>query len=184
MSSYCDFAADHPVHQYYHDHEYGFPVDDESVLLERLALEIFQAGLSWEIVLKKRKTTFEAFDGFDVDTVARYGEKDTERLLGNPGIIRNKLKVASIIDNANRIIAMREQGGLSGWLKSNHPLNRQDWTKLFKKTFRFTGGEIVNEFLMSVGYLPGTHDRACPVYKEIEKLSPPWLQVDQSIYGL
>ena len=184
MSTYCDFAANNPVHQHYHDHEYGFPVDDENVLLERLALEIFQAGLSWDIVLKKRQGTFEAFDGFDVDTVAAYQQKDTQRLLGNPAIIRNKLKVAAIIDNANTIIAMREEGGLAGWLKANHPLNRYDWTKLFKKTFRFTGGEIVNEFLMSVGYLPGCHDPTCAVYKQIKKLNPPWDQVDPSIYTL
>lgn len=184
MSSYCDFAVDNPIHQHYHNHEYGFPVTDENVLLERLALEIFQAGLSWEIILKKRQSTFEAFDSFDVDTVAAYEQNDTERLLGNAGIIRNKLKVASIIDNANRIIAMREEyGGFGGWLKSNHPLNRHEWTKLFKKTFRFTGGEIVNEFLMSTGYLPGTHDPSCPVYDEIKKLSPPWQQVDPSIFA-
>jgi DNA-3-methyladenine glycosylase I len=182
--TYCDFAADHPVHQHYHDHEYGFPTTDEAVLLERLALEIFQAGLSWEIILKKRQGIFEAFEGFDVDTVAAYGQLDTERLLGNPGIIRNKLKVASIIDNAGRIIAMRDEfGGFSGWLMHNHPLNRQDWTKLFKKTFRFTGGEIVNEFLMSTGYLPGTHATSCPVFKKIIDQNPPWNQVDKSVFS-
>ncbi|NQV45324.1 MAG: DNA-3-methyladenine glycosylase I [Rhodospirillales bacterium] len=183
MTSYCDIAPDHPVHAYYHDNEYGFPVTDEAVLFERLALEIFQAGLSWEIVLKKRKGTFDAFDGFQVDKVAAYGEKDTERLLGNPGIIRNRLKVASIIDNANRLVEMRANGGFSGWLDHNHPMNRKEWTKLFKKTFRFTGGEIVNEFLMSVGYLPTPHERGCPVYDRIVALNPPWNQADPAVFS-
>lgn len=182
MSSYCDFAADHPVHAYYHDHEYGFPVTDEAVLFERLALEIFQAGLSWELVLKKRESTFEAFDGFQVDKVAAYGDKDTKRLLGNAGIIRNRLKVASIIDNANRLKEMRNDGGFTAWLDRNHPMSRKEWTKLFKKTFRFTGGEIVNEFLMSVGYLPTPHEQSCPVYKRIKALNPPCLQVDPAVF--
>jgi len=183
VTTYCEFASGHPVHEYYHDHEYGFPVSDEAVLFERLALEIFQAGLSWEIVLKKRQSTFEAFDGFDVDKVAAYTQKDTERLLGNAGIIRNKLKVASIIDNAKRIQSMRDDGGFTKWLDDNHPRTRNEWTKLFKKTFRFTGGEIVNEFLMSVGYLPTPHNQTCPIYKKILALDPPWNQVDQSVFS-
>jgi len=141
---------------------------DEAGLLERLALEIFQAGLSWEIVLKKRPTTVAAFEGFNLDKVAAYGDTETARLLVDPGIIRNRLKVAAIIENANRIIGLRaSQGGFAGWIESNHPLTKADWVKLFKKTFKFTGGEIVNEFLMSVGYLPGAHREDCPVHLEI-----------------
>ena len=181
MSSYCDFAPGNPIHAIYHDTEYGFPVTGENVLLERLALEIFQAGLSWEIVLKKRETTFEAFKGFDVDTVAAFNKRDVERLLKNAGIIRNRLKVESIIDNAKTIQGMRDSGGFKGWLDSHHPMNRQDWTKLFKKMFRFTGGEIVNEMLMSTGYLPGTHHEDCPVFKRIAKKKPAWMQVDPKI---
>jgi len=183
MTDYCDFAPLHPVHVYYHDNEYGFPVTDESILFERLALEIFQAGLSWEIVLKKRAETFTAFDEFHVDTVAAYGDDDIARLLGNAGIIRNRLKVASIIHNAQCLQAMRPDGGFSAWLNSHHPMNRKQWTKLFKKTFRFTGGEIVNEFLMSVGYLPTPHNSTCPVYDKIVALNPPWNQVDQSTFA-
>ena len=182
MTSYCDFAPTHPVHVYYHDNEYGFPVTDEAILFERLALEIFQAGLSWEIILKKRAGTFDAFDGFLVDKVAAYGDRDTERLLGNPGIIRNRLKVASIIDNAQRIQAMRAEGGFAGWLDRHHPMHRKEWTRLFKKTFRFTGGEIVNEFLMSVGYLPTPHNPTCPVYDRIVALNPPWYQADPVVF--
>ena len=177
MSSYCDYAADHPIHQSYHDTEYGFPTRDETVLFERLSLEIMQAGLSWEIVLKKRATMNNAFDGFDVDKVAAYGDTDVQRLLGDPGIIRNRLKVAAIIENAKRFQAMREEGGIVAWLDEHHPMPKTRWMKVFKKTFKFTGGEIVNEFLMSTGYLPGTHDESCPVFARIDKLSPPWRQV-------
>lgn len=183
MSSYCDYAPDDPVHQSYHATEYGFPTTDESVLMERLALEIFQAGLSWGIVLKKRAATFDAFDGFNVDKVSAYGDKDIERLLGDAGIIRNRLKVNAIIHNANVIKSMRgTHGGFAGWIETQHPMPKPDWVKLFKKTFKFTGGEITGEFLMSIGYLPGTHHENCPIYNKVAKLNPPWMQVAPSIY--
>ena len=86
MPWYCDVSKGHPVHGPHHDGEYGYPVTGESVFFERLCLEVFQAGLSWEIVLKKRPTTFEAFDAFDVDKVAAYRERKIQQLLKNPGI--------------------------------------------------------------------------------------------------
>jgi DNA-3-methyladenine glycosylase I len=173
MSWYCDIAPGHPVHGPYHDLEYGFPATDESVLFERLALEIMQAGLSWEIVLKKRQGLFDAFEGFKADNVARYGEAETLRLLGDARIIRNKLKVAAIIENAKRIRGLRKShGGFANWLDAHHPLTKEDWVKLFKKTFLFTGGEVVNEFLMSLGYLPGAHRPDCKVAKRLAKLKP------------
>ena len=185
MSWYCDIAPGHPVHGPYHDGEYGLPKTGEADLLELLSLEIFQAGLSWEIVLKKREATVAAFDGFDVDTVAAYGKRDINRLLKNAGIIRNRLKIESIIANANTIQAMRDShGGFAKWLAAHHPLSREDWTKLFKKTFRFTGGEIVNEFLMCIGYLPGAHREDCPMFKRMKKAGPPWMKVDPKVYGL
>ncbi len=184
MSSYCEFAIGNPIHASYHDTEYGFPVTSENVLLERLALEISQAGLSWEIVLKKRAGIFSAFKGFDLDTVAHFKQRDVERLLKNPDIIRNRLKVESIISNAQTILAMQPDGGFKGWLDQHHPMNRQAWTKLFKKTFRFTGGEIVNEMLMSTGYLPGTHHERCPAYTRIAALKPAWMQVAPSVFEI
>src|SRR5580704_15531568 len=102
MSGYCDIAPGHPVHNDYHEKEYGFPVTDERVLFERMSLEIMQAGLSWEIVLKKRKAMNKAFHRFSVDKVAKYDARDIKRLLGDAGIIRNRLKIESIIDNAKR----------------------------------------------------------------------------------
>ncbi len=179
MSWYCDIAPGHPVHGPYHDHEYGFPLEDESALFERLSLEIFQAGLSWLIVLKKRPATAAAFDGFDVDTVAGYGDGDVARLLGDAGIIRNRLKVEAIIENARRVRGLREShGGFAAWIAAHHPLNKDAWVKLFRNTFRFTGGEVVGEFLMSIGYLPGSHRDDCPVFRRIARLDPPWARVE------
>jgi DNA-3-methyladenine glycosylase I len=174
--SYCKVAPGHDFHGPYHDTEYGFPSRDERVLHERLALEIMQAGLSWLIVLKKRGGLNAAFRRFDVDKVAAFGARDVRRLLNDAAIIRNRLKIESIIDNAKRIRALRlSHGGFAAWLDANHPQPLDNWVKLFRETFRFTGGEVVNEFLMSLGYLPGAHGAACPVQKRIVRAKPPWL---------
>jgi DNA-3-methyladenine glycosylase I len=176
MSGYCDAAPGHPFHGPYHDREYGFPIAEEAALFERLVLEINQAGLSWLTVLKKREAFRAAYAGFDVDRVAGFGTRDKARLLDDPGIIRNRLKIEAAIENARRIQAIRDShGSFAGWLEAHHPLPKADWVKLFRKTFRFTGGEIVGEFLMSIGYLPGAHRPGCPVYKRIAKLKPAWM---------
>lgn len=163
MSGYCDSAPGHPIHDSYHGTEYGFPTRDESALFERLVLEINQAGLSWETILRKREGFVRAYDGFDVEKVAAYGPKERERLLADAAIIRNRLKVDAAIHNAQVVLGMREQGGFHEWLASHHPLSKDEWVKLFKKTFRFTGGEITGEFLMSTGWIPGAHREDCPV---------------------
>ena len=175
MSSYCDYAPGDPLHRPYHDEEYGFPARDEAVLFERLILEINQAGLNWGLMLKKRDGFRAAYDGFEVAKVAAYGEADVARLLADPGIIRNRLKVAAAIHNAGVILGLRDiHGGFAQWLDAHHPLDKPDWVKLFKKTFRFTGGEITGEFLMSLGYLPGAHRADCPAHARILELDPPW----------
>ena len=176
MSSvYCRMAPGDPLHGLYHDTEYGFPTDDESVLFERLMLEINQAGLSWATILRKRAAFRAAFADFAVDSVAAFGSAETDRLLADPGIIRNRLKVAAAIDNARRLQALRQShGSFAGWLEAHHPRSAEAWVKLFRQTFRFTGGQIVGEFLMSVGYLPGAHEPDCPVYARIRELRPPW----------
>jgi DNA-3-methyladenine glycosylase I len=177
MTTYCDFAPGNPLHEPYHDLEYGFPAREDSVLFERLILEINQAGLSWATILKKRQNFQNAYSHFEIDAVAAYGEEDRARLLSDAGIIRNRLKVDAAIENARRLVQIREEyGSFAGWLDHHHPLTKDEWVKLFKKTFRFTGGEIVNEFLMSLGYLPGAHTEACPIYHEIAVLDPPWMQ--------
>ncbi|MCB0825923.1 MAG: DNA-3-methyladenine glycosylase I [Armatimonadetes bacterium] len=174
FQSYCEFVNSeraHPLHKQYHDTEYGFPSRDDQVLFERLILEINQAGLSWETILKKREGFQMAYSGFDIVKVAGYGDEDITRLLGDPGIIRNRLKVLAAIHNANVILSLiKEHGSFANWLDHHHPMEKPEWVKLFKKTFKFTGGEIVGEFLMSLGYLPGAHDENCAVGKSIPSL--------------
>ena len=178
MTSYCEYLREHPedtLNGRYHDSEYGFPLQADAALLERLALEINQAGLTWSLILKRKDNFHAAFEGFDVNRLAAYGDQDVARLLADAGIIRNRLKVNAVIENARRIQALRpEYGSFQGWLDAHHPLSLEEWVKLFKKTFVFTGGEIVKEFLVSTGYLPGAHDHDCPVYWQIARLQPPW----------
>ena len=181
MSTYCDFVAAKghgTVHEYYHDYEYGFPLHDDNALFERLVLEINQAGLSWELILKRKPEFERAFDGFDIDKVAAYSDDDRARLLADAGVIRNKLKVNAAIKNAKILQTIRrENGGFKAWLDSHHPLSETEWVKLFRKTFCFTGPEIVREFLLSTGYIPGAHAESCPVFIRITALNPPWKRV-------
>lgn len=163
------------VHKFYHDTQYGFPIDDDNELFCRLVLEINQAGLSWTTILKKQEGFRKAYHNFNLKKVASYKDKDVKRLLNDAGIIRNRLKVNAAIENAKTILVIQKEfGSFKKWLAHHHPKTKDEWTKLFKKTFRFTGGEIVNEFLMSAGYLPGAHDESCPVHKKVLKAKPKW----------
>ncbi|WP_434353733.1 DNA-3-methyladenine glycosylase I [Psychrobacter sp. HD31] len=170
-ATYCDYVANLPadnVHRIYHDTQYGFAIDDDNELFGRLILEINQAGLSWDIILKKQHNFAKAYDNFDIATVAAYDEAERERLLSDAGIIRNKLKVNAAIYNAQQILKLQaEHGSFKAWLDANHPMEHKAWVKLFKKTFKFTGGEITKEFLMSTGYLPGAHVEGCPIYDKL-----------------
>jgi DNA-3-methyladenine glycosylase I len=180
-TTYCDIAPAHEWHGPYHDTEYGFPLKDDAALFERLMLEINQAGLSWLTILKKREAFRRAYGGFDPAVVAGYGARDRRRLLADPGIIRNHLKVEAAIGNAARILELQEShGSFAAWLEAHHPRTKAEWVKLFKQTFRFTGGEIVGEFLMSIGYLPGAHAEWCPVYRRILRVRPPWARALQA----
>jgi DNA-3-methyladenine glycosylase I len=178
--SYCELIKTMEkdnVHVHYHNKEYGFPIADDDQLFARLILEINQAGLSWTTILNKKDNFFKAYDGFAIDKVARYGQKQVDRLLNDAGIIRNRLKVAAAIENAKKIKAIqKEYGSFKKWLDHHHAKSKEEWVKLFKENFRFTGGEIVGEFLMSCGYLPGAHDASCPVYKKLVKHKPAWMR--------
>ena len=180
-TSYCDYVKNNKndfFNTSYHDLEYGFPIHDDHVLFERLVLEINQAGLSWITILKKKENFKIAYDNFEIKKVAGYGDVDVNRLLNDAGIIRNRLKIHAAIENARRIIVLQEQhGSFKNWLDAHHPKSKEEWVKLFKKQFKFTGGEIVNEFLMSTGYLPGAHDETCPVFKAVKKHKPVWMQL-------
>jgi DNA-3-methyladenine glycosylase I len=176
-ASYCEAVARGlpEPNAHYHDHEYGFPLEDDDALFGRLLLEINQAGLSWTTVLRKAEHFARAYDGFDIDRIAAYGEDDVARLLADAGIIRNRAKVRAAIENARRIRALRgEHGSFEGWLDAHHPLPLDAWRTLFKRTFVFTGGEITREFLVSTGYLPGAHVPECPVWPRVLAADPPW----------
>ena len=168
-------ADDQSVHKVYHDKHYGFPIEDDNELFCRLILEINQAGLSWTTILKKQESFRKAYHDFNIKKVASYKEKDFTRLMNDAGVIRNRLKINAAIENAKAIMAIQKtNGSFKNWLEKHHPLPKEEWIKLFKKTFRFTGGEIVNEFLLSTGYLPGAHVESCPVYKKVLKHKPKW----------
>ena len=177
-TSYCAYVKTlekSNVHVKYHDTQYGFPIKSDNELFGRLILEINQAGLNWTTILKKQKNFKKAYSNFNIKKVAEYKAKDVKRLLNDEGIIRNKLKVNAAIHNANVILEIKkEYGTFKKWLDHHHPLKKDEWIKLFKKTFKFTGGEITNEFLMSTGYLRGAHIPSCKINKEINKLSPAW----------
>ena len=163
------------VHKIYHDTQYGFPIEDDNELFCRLVLEINQAGLSWTTILNKQQNFRKAYHNFNIKKVAAYKEKDFERLMNDAGIIRNRLKINAAIENAKTILILQKEfGSFKNWLAHHHPKSREEWTKLFKTTFRFTGGEIVHEFIMSTGYLPGAHDESCAVYKQVLKAKPMW----------
>ncbi|HSV29315.1 MAG TPA: DNA-3-methyladenine glycosylase I, partial [Candidatus Omnitrophota bacterium] len=136
------------------------------------------AGLSWEIVLKKRAALVRAFEGFEPATVAAYGDDQVARLLSDASIIRNRRKIAACIENARRLVALSARhGSFAAWIHAHHPLSKDEWVKLFKQTFVFMGGEVVNEFLMSIGYLPGAHREDCPAFARITPHRPAWMDV-------
>src|SRR6266542_4456351 len=178
--SYCNYVLNtgkNSVHKIYHDKEYGFPLQDDNDLFARLILEINQAGLSWKTILKKKDNFFKAFDDFNIDKVSRYSDRKVEKLLQDAGIIRNRLKIEATINNAKRIKEIQKEfGSFKSWLDHHHPKAKEEWVKLFKQNFRFTGGEIVNEFLVSTGYLPGAHIETCPIYKKVLTQKPKWAE--------
>ncbi len=182
--SYCEAVWQmdkNNVHVHYHDKEYGFPIHDDNHLFARLVLEINQAGLSWTTILNKKDNFFEAFDNFEIGKVASYNEKKILKLLQNEGIIRNRLKIESVIANAKRIKTIqKESGSFENWLNSHHPRTREEWVNIFKSQFRFTGGEIVNEFLQSTGYLRGAHIESCPIFKKVLQRKPAWARKEKT----
>ena len=178
MTTYCDYCNSHPedtFNKVYHDTQYGFPIEGDNLLFERLILEINQAGLSWITILKKADNFRAAYSQFEIAAIASYDESNRARLLNDAGIIRNRLKINAAIVNAQRIQELRkEHGSFKAWLDRQQPQTLENWTKIFKRTFTFTGGEIVKEFLMSTGYLPGAHTPDCPIYDVVVSRHPAW----------
>ncbi|MFN2510332.1 MAG: DNA-3-methyladenine glycosylase I [Pyrinomonadaceae bacterium] len=173
----------------YHDREWGVPLHDDRLLFEFLILEGAQAGLSWETVLQKRDNYRAAFDNFDPTKVAKYNPRKVQRLLDNAGIIRNRLKIASAIQNARAFIAVQHEfGSFDEYLwrfVDNRPLTRKRGTpvpartplsdalskELANRGFKFVGSTICYAFMQAVG-LVNDHDFSCFRYKEIGKQNP------------
>ncbi len=179
MSSYCFFVnslenGQGTHHVIYHE-RYGFPIEDDDELFGLLILEINQAGLSWDTILKKWDNFRKAYSRFSIRKIASYTARDKKRLLLDAGIIRNRLKIDAAIHNAKVVLLLKkEHGSFRRWLDKQGILSREEWTALFRRTFYFVGGEIVNEFLMSAGYLPGAHDETCRLYKKALRSKPAW----------
>lgn len=175
-----EWAAAGPLLQQYYDTEWGMPIRDERGLFERIALEGFQAGLSWATVLRKRPAFRAGFADFDPDTVAAFGEADVERLMADAGIIRNRQKIEATIGNAGAVVALREDGGLVDLVWSFRPertpaprtmaevaatspesvaLSKE----LRRRGFRFVGPTTMYALMQAVGivddHLVGSHRR-------------------------
>ena len=178
-SNYCTFAQHLPkdnLHRIYHDTEYGFNCSSDNQLFEKLVLEIQQAGLSWSVILAKREFIRKAYSNFDINVVSKYNEHEVKLMMKNKNIIRNFLKINATIYNAKQILKIRKEYlSFKKWLDLHLHFNLNEWVKLFKKTFKFTGPKITKEFLMSSGYLAGAHNKNCKVYNLILKENPPWL---------
>ena len=178
--SYCRFVQglnpnEHSAHHHYHDAVYGFAVHEDNELFARMVLEINQAGLSWGVILNKWDDFYRAYAHFDIQTVAAFDEQDVARLLQDASIVRNRLKIAAAIFNAKQIMLLQQQcGSFKTWLDQHHPLPLAQWVKLFKQHFKFVGEQIVNEFLMSTGYLSGAHDVNCPIFRQALASEPPY----------
>ncbi|UCE14790.1 MAG: DNA-3-methyladenine glycosylase I [Candidatus Heimdallarchaeota archaeon] len=188
--SRCEWAGSDPLMVAYHDNEWGVPVHDEEELFEFLILEGAQAGLSWSTILNRRETYRKAFAQFDIQKVASFTENDFDRLLKNPGIIRNKLKIRSAINNAQRFIAVQEEFGSFNqyfWQFVNFKPIQNQFQKLNdipastdlsvriskdmkKRGFNFVGPTICYAFMQSVGMV-NDHLIDCFRYKEILLLS-------------
>ena len=177
MSSYCAYVSKiknkDDVEKIYHDHHYGARIEDDNELFGVFLMEINQAGLSWRTILLKEEGFRKAYHNFNVKKIALYKEKDVARLLSDASIIRNKLKVAAAIHNAQAIVKIqKEYGSWRGWLDMNAKelkIDRDAWLRLFKKHFKFVGKEIINEFLMSINMIPGAHDKKCKAYWNVLK---------------
>lgn len=194
--SYCKYVKElekENVHKVYHDNFYGVRIENENEIFGRLIMEINQAGLSWDTILKKEKNFRSAYNNFDIKKVAKYSEEEIGRLMSDAGIIRNRLKVLAAVHNAKEILKIQKEGssflgwidknnsvilsefpllgeGARGWEKNKENIlniRKKAWVKIFKSRFKFVGGEIVGEFLMSLGYYKSPHSEDCKKFKKI-----------------
>lgn len=188
----CPWCGTDPLYVSYHDQEWGVPVHDDRRLFEMLVLDGAQAGLSWITILRKRENYREAFHEFDPERIARYGARDIQRLMTNPGIVRNRMKIESAIRNARALLRLRETaGGLDGFLwRFVDGVPRQNrWRRLTEvpartaesdamsralKTagFNFVGSTICYAFMQAAG-LVNDHLAGCFRHAEVRRLVDP-----------
>ena len=189
--SYCDWGAIDALHRAYHDAEWGVPVRDDRTMFEHLSLECLQCGLSWGLMLKKRAIFRDCFDGFDFERVARYGEADVARILATDGMIRSPRKVAAVIDNAKRVLEVRDEFGSfcdylwrfsdgktilyrgheSGAIPVSNGLSARIGADLKKRGFRFVGAITIYSHLQACGIVCD-HDQSCPRHQMIVENYP------------
>jgi len=156
----CKWCGNDQILIDYHDKEWGKTIKDDNKLFERMTMEVFQAGLSWRIVLVKRDAFRKAFSDFDIRKVARYGEKQIERLMNDSDIIRNQRKILATIYNAKALLLIqKEYGSFFKYIKQLDVEN--DTVKEMKKHFKFMGKETVSCFLMGCGRVEAAHDKNC-----------------------
>jgi DNA-3-methyladenine glycosylase I len=185
----CPWCGDDPLYVAYHDNEWGVPLHDERALFESLILDGAQAGLSWLTILRKRENYRRAFDGFDAQRMARYGEADVARLLADPGIVRNRLKVEAAIGNARAVLSLREQcGGLDAYLwgfvdgrpqinawrslaeiPARTPLSDALSRDLQRRGFKFVGSTICYALLQAAGLV---NDHLVDCFRHAELACP------------
>lgn len=169
MHPYCAYVATitdlNDVDKQYHDHHYGVRIEDDNELFGRLVMEINQAGLSWRTILMKENGFRKAYHQFSIKKIAKYQEKDIARLMNDASIIRNRLKIDAAIYNAQQLLLIQKEfGSFRKWIDVSEKEcghDKKEWVKRFKKHFKFVGGEIVGEFLMSIGTVPGAHGKEC-----------------------
>jgi DNA-3-methyladenine glycosylase I len=182
----CPWCGDDPLYTAYHDNEWGVPCHDERTLFEFLILEGAQAGLSWITILRKRENYRRAFHDFDVEKIARYGDKDIARLLADAGIVRNRLKISATIDNARATRALYEAGSsldqllwsfvdgipiTNRWrtmseVPVNTPIAIALSKELKRRGFRFIGPTIIYSLMQAIGMV-NDHLITCPRHREI-----------------
>lgn len=185
----CAWCGQDPLYVHYHDSEWGVPVRDERELFERLILEGAQAGLAWITILRKRDGYRRAFDGFDAERIARYGDAERARLMADAGMVRNRLKIDATIGNARALLAMHERGesladllwdAVDGQPMVNHwrrmaecpgstPLSDALSKELARKGFRFVGSTIVYAWMQSVGVV---NDHLVDCFRHRELIRP------------
>lgn len=188
MNQRCDWANSNELYEKYHDKEWGVPLHDDRLLFEFLTLEAFQAGLSWLMILKKRENFEKAFAKFDYEKMAKFDEKDFDRLMNDTGIVRNRMKIGAAINNAQRFIEIRDEFGSFDkyiWsfvdgkpvqndfkemsdIPAKTEMSDEISANLKNRGFKFVGSTIIYAHMQATGMV-NDHVVTCPRHQELSK---------------